>query len=197
MYHLSIKITSRGKGKSAVAAAAYRAGEKITNEYTGITHDYTKKSGVEHTEILLPDNAPAEYKNRAVLWNAVEQSEKAKNSQLAREIEIALPVELTLLENKVLVRDYVKKNFVEHGMCADIAIHNPISIDDNGNKVIGKNPHAHIMLTMRPFNDDGTWGEESRKEYILNKQGEKIRLASGEFKSHKVYSTDWNEQTKT
>ena len=92
IYHCSIKITSRGKGKSAVAAAAYRAAEKITNEYDGVTHDYTRKGGVVHTEILLPDNAPAEYQDRAVLWNAVEKIEKAKNAQLAREIELALPV---------------------------------------------------------------------------------------------------------
>jgi hypothetical protein len=95
IYHLSIKIISRGKGKSAVAAAAYRAGETITNEYDGITHDYSRKGGVVHAEILLPENAPEEYRSRAVLWNAVEKSERYKTAQLAREIEIALPVELT------------------------------------------------------------------------------------------------------
>ena len=95
IYHCSIKIISRGKGKSAVAAAAYRSGENLTNEYDGITHDYTRKGGVVHTEILLPDHAPTEYADRAVLWNAVEKIEKAKNAQLAREIEIALPKELT------------------------------------------------------------------------------------------------------
>jgi ATP-dependent exoDNAse (exonuclease V) alpha subunit len=153
IYHLSIKIISRGKGKSAVAAAAYRAGEKITNEYDGITHDFTRKSGVAHTTILLPENAPMDYQDRAVLWNAVEKIEKAKNSQLAREIEIALPVELSLLQNKSLVREYVKRNFVEHGMCADVCIH------DTGNG----NPHAHIMLTMRPISEDGTWGAKSKK----------------------------------
>lgn len=95
IYHCSIKIISRGKGKSAVAAAAYRSGEALTNEYDGITHDYTRKGGIVHTEILLPDNAPAAYADRSVLWNAVEKAEKAKNAQLAREIEIALPHELT------------------------------------------------------------------------------------------------------
>jgi len=107
---LSIKIISHGKGKSAVAAAAYRAGEKIINQYDGIEHDYTRKGGVVHTEILLSDNAPAEYPDRAVLWNAVKKIERAKNSQLARKIELALSVELTLLQNKSLVREYVKKN---------------------------------------------------------------------------------------
>jgi len=109
-------------------------------------HDYTRKGGIVHTEILLPANAPPEYADRTDLWNAVEKTEKAKNSQLARELEIALPKELSLLQNKALVRDYVKTHFVEHGMCADIAIH------DTG----GGNPHAHIMLTMRPFNEDRT-----------------------------------------
>jgi ATP-dependent exoDNAse (exonuclease V) alpha subunit len=144
IYHLHIQIVSRGKGNSAVASAAYRAGEKITNEYDGEIHDYTRKGGVVYTEILLPDHAPAEYKNRAVLWNAVEKSEAAKNAQLAREFEISLPKELTLLQNKSLVRRYVAENFVRKGMCADIAIH-----DKNDG-----NPHAHLMLTMRPIDED-------------------------------------------
>jgi len=186
IYHLSIKIISRGKGKSAVAAAAYRAGEKITNEYDGLIHDYTSKGGVVHTEVLLPDNAPAEYKNRVVLWNAVEKTERAKNSQLAREIELALPVELSREQNISLVREYVKRHFVEKGMCADLAIH-----DKNDG-----NPHAHIMLTMRPINEDGTWGAKSKKEYILDGSGEKILLKSGEFKTRKINAVDWNDRGK-
>ncbi len=137
IYHCSIKIISRGKGKSAVAAAAYRAGEKLTNDFDGETHDYTHKGGVVHTEILLPGHAPAAFSDRAVLWNAVEKIEKAKNAQLAREIEIALPRELTREQGISLVREYVKEQFVNAGMCADFAIH------DTG----GGNPHAHIMLT--------------------------------------------------
>ena len=105
MYHLSIKIITRGIGKSAVAAAAYRAGKAIKNKRDGLLHDYTRKQGISHIEILLPDNAPAEYKSSAVLWNAVKQIERVKNSQLSREIEIALPVELTLLQSKSLVRE--------------------------------------------------------------------------------------------
>jgi hypothetical protein len=186
IYHLSIKIISRGKGKSAVAAAAYRAGETITNEYDGITHDYSRKGGVVHTEILLPEHAPGEYVDRAVLWNAVEQIEKNKNSQLAREVELALPVELSREQNISLVREYVKRHFVEAGMCADVCVH-----DKNDG-----NPHAHIMLTMRPFEQDGEWGAKSRKEYLLDKHGERIRLKSGEFKTRKVDMMDWNEQTK-
>ena len=153
IYHCSIKIISRGKGKSAVAAAAYRAGQTLTNEYDGVTHDYTRKGGIVHTEILLPDNAPPEYADRAVLWNAVEKIEKAKNAQLAREIEIALPVELTKEQNISLVREYVKQHFVAAGMCADFAIH------DTG----GGNPPAHIMLTMHPFEQGGAWGAVQKK----------------------------------
>ena len=186
IYHLSIKIISRGKGKSAVAAAAYRAAEKITNEYDGQTHDYTRKGGVVHTEILLPDNAPPEYQDRAILWNAVERIEKAKNSQLAREIEISLPKELTMEQNLSLVREYVNQHFVEKGICADVAIH------DAGD---GKY-HAHVLLTMRPFNEDGTWGDKQKKEYLLDKDGNKIYdPKKRQYKCKSIPTTDWNEQS--
>lgn len=186
IYHLSIKIISRGKGKSAVAASAYRSGEKIKNEYDGIVHDFTRKGGIAHTEILLPQNAPQEFANRSVLWNSVEKIEKSKNSQLAREIEIALPKELDREKQIELVRNYVKENFVDVGMCADIAIH-----DKNDG-----NPHAHILLTMRPLNEDKTWGAKSKKEYIFDKNGEKIKLKNGNYKTRKIDTVDWNEQEK-
>jgi len=136
---------------------------------------------------MLPDNAPAEFSDRAVLWNAVERVEKAKNSQLAREIEIALPVEISEMQNLSLVREYVKKNFVEHGMCADITIH-----DKNDG-----NPHAHVMLTMRPFNEDKTWGDKQKKVYILDDNGDKIYdPIKRQYKCGKEQTTDWNEQHK-
>ncbi len=152
IYHCSIKIISRGKGKSAVAAAAYRAGELIKNEYDGIVHDYTHKGGVVHTEILLPGHAPAAYADRAVLWNAVEKVERYRTAQLAREIELALPVELTREQGIALAREYVRRQFVAAGMCADLCVH------DKGDG----NPHAHILLTMRPLEQDGSWGAKSR-----------------------------------
>ncbi|MBZ2385809.1 MobA/MobL family protein [Anaerococcus murdochii] len=186
IYHLSIKIISRGKGKSAVAASAYRSGEKIKNEYDGIVHDFTRKGGIAHTEILLPQNAAQEFANRSVLWNSVEKIEKSKNSQLAREIEIALPKELDMEKQIELVRNYVKENFVDVGMCADIAIH-----DKNDG-----NPHAHILLTMRPLNEDKTWGAKSKKEYILDENGEKVKLKNGNYKTRKINTVDWNEQDK-
>ena len=186
IYHLSIKIISRGKGKSAVAAASYRSGEKIKNEYDGIVHDFTRKGGIAHTEILLPQNAPQEFSDRGTLWNSVEKIEKSKNSQLAREIEIALPKELNREKQIELVREYVKENFVKVGMCADIALH-----DKNDG-----NPHAHILLTMRPLNEDKTWGAKSKKEYSLDENGEKVKLKNGNYKTRKINTVDWNEQDK-
>ncbi|EJP24024.1 MobA/MobL family protein [Peptostreptococcaceae bacterium AS15] len=186
IYHLSIKIISRGKGKSAVAAASYRSGEKIKNEYDGIVHDFTRKGGIAHTEILLPQNAPQEFSDRGTLWNSVEKIEKSKNSQLAREIEIALPKELNREKQIELVREYVKENFVKVGMCADIAVH-----DKNDG-----NPHAHILLTMRPLNEDKTWGAKSKKEYIFDKNGEKVKLKNGNYETRKINTVDWNEQDK-
>ena len=186
IYHLSIKIISRGKGKSAVAASAYRSGEKIKNEYDGIVHDFTRKGGIAHTEIILPQNAPQEFSDRGILWNSVEKIEKSKNSQLAREIEVALPKELNREKQIELVRKYVKQNFVKVGMCADIALH-----DKNDG-----NSHAHILLTMRPLNEDKTWGAKSKKEYILDENGEKVKLKNGNYKTRKINTVDWNEQDK-
>ena len=186
IYHCSIKIIKRSEGRSAVAAAAYRSGEKLINEWDGMTHNYTKKRGVIYSEILLPSHAPPSFADRSALWNNVEQIEKSRDAQLAREIEIALPGELDRQEQISLVRAYVRDNFVAAGMCADFAIH------DKGDG----NPHAHIMLTMRPLKANGEWGAKCRKEYDLGEHGQRIRLPSGAFKSHRVNTTDWNEQTK-
>lgn len=171
---------------SAVGASAYRSGEVLKNEYDGITHDFTRKRGIVHTEILLPPHAPPDFADRSTLWNSVEKIEKSKNSQLAREIEVALPIELDREQQIQLVRDYVQKNFVSVGMCADIAIHD---------KETG-NPHAHIMLTMRPLEQSGEWGAKSKKEYILDKNGQRIKLKNGSFKSRKIDTVDWNSKEK-
>ena len=184
IYHCSIKIVSRGKGKSAVAAAAYRSGEKLTNEWDGLTHDYTKKGGVVHSEILLPAHAPPAFSDRSTLWNSVELSEKSNNAQLAREVEIALPVELSREEQTRLVREYCSSQFVSKGMIADFNLH------DTG----GGNPHAHILLTMRPLDEKGAWLPKSKKEYVLDENGEKIRLPSGRYKTRKVDLVDWNNR---
>ena len=171
---------------SAVGASAYRSGEILKNEYDGVPHDFTRKRGIAHTEILLPPHAPPDFADRSTLWNSVEKIEKSKNSQLAREIEIALPTELDREQQIRLVREYVQENFVSVGMCADIAIHDK----KNGN------PHAHIMLTMRPLEQSGEWGAKSKKEYILDKNGQRIKLKNGSFKTRKVDLTDWNDKGK-
>ena len=178
---------SRGKGKSAVAAAAYRSGEKLTNEWDGMTHDYTRKGGVVHTEIMLPPHAPPSFSDRSTLWNSVELYEKAGNAQLAREIDAALPIELSREEQIRLVREYCSSQFVSRGMCVDYAIHDT----DSGN------PHCHIMLTMRPLDERGTWAAKSKKEYDLDENGERIRLPSGRYKTHKVDLTGWNDKDNT
>ena len=168
IYHCNISIVSRGKGKSAVAAAAYRSGEKLTNEWDGMTHDYTRKGGVVHTEIMLPPHAPPSFSDRSTLWNSVELYEKAGNAQLAREIDAALPIELSREEQIRLVREYCSSQFVSRGMCVDFAIHDT----DSGN------PHCHIMLTMRPLDERGAWAAKSKKEYDLDENGERIRSAN-------------------
>jgi len=184
IYHLSAQIIGRSGGKSSVASSAYRAGEKIHDKHIGQTFDYTKKQGVDYTEILAPSNAPKWASDRSKLWNEVEKIEKSKNSQLARELNIALPKELSKDQQIELIRNFVKKQFVAKGMVADLAMHH----------LAGENPHAHVMLTVRPFNEDKTWGAKSKKEYVFDKKGEKIRLKSGEFKSIKIDSTDWNKK---
>ena len=187
IYHWNIGIVSRGKGKSAVAAAAYRSGEKITNEWDGMTHDYTRKGGVVHTEIMLPPHAPPSFSDRSTLWNSVELYEKAGNAQLAREIDAALPIELSREEQIRLVREYCSSQFVSRGMCVDFVIH-----DTNSG-----NPHCHIMLTMRPLDERGAWAAKSKKEYDLDENGERIRLPSGRYKTHKIDLTGWNDKDNT
>lgn len=186
IYHCSIKIVKRSQGKSAVAAAAYRSGEKLTNEWDGVTHDYTHKGGIAHAEIMLSPHAPPTFSERSTLWNSVEVFEKNSDAQLAREIEIALPAELDRQAQLELVRAYVNDTFVSVGMCADFALHDK----DDGN------PHAHIMLTLRPLEQGGNWGAKCRKEYDLDENGQRIRLPSGAFKSHRVNTTDWNDREK-
>lgn len=186
-FHFSVNIISRGKGKSAVASAAYISGEKIKNEWDGVTHDYTKKQGVISKEIFLPDHAPEEYKDRKTLWNSVELFEKNSNAQLARNFIISLPKELSIEENKNMIEEYIQTNFVKEGMIVDLAIHDE---SREGNK----NIHAHIMTIVRPINEDGTWGQKSKKEYILDEKGEKILNKNGKPKTRKVELTSWNDK---
>lgn len=185
IYHCTCKIISRGQGRSAVGASAYRSGEKLYNEYDGIEHDYTKKGGVVYSEIMLCENAPKEYQDRQTLWNAVEQIEKSSKAQLAREYEVALPVELSREEQIKLVRDFAKENFVDNGMCVDFSIHDK----EDGN------PHAHIMLTTRPIEQDNSWGVKQKKEYILDKNGQKqYDKKKQTYKCKTVKTTNWDSK---
>lgn len=184
IYHMSTKIISRSKGKSSIASSAYRSGEKLYNKRDGLVHDYTKRKDVIYKEIFKPTNAPNWVFNREQLWNEVEQIEKSKNSQLAREIDIALPIELNEKERIELLRNYVIDNFSNKGMVADVVIHD---------KKDG-NPHSHIMLTMRPFEENGEWGAKAKKEYILDKDGNKTYTKNGSVKSRKIETTNWNKK---
>lgn len=151
LYHLSSQIIGRSGGKSAVASSAYRAGEKIQDEHIGLTFDYTKKMGVDHQEILAPDPSPAWAHDRGQLWNQVEKIEKRKDSQLARELNIAIPKELTREQQIELVRNFAKEQFVAKGMIADVTMHHLNS----------ENPHTHIMLTTREIGSEG-FGKKNR-----------------------------------
>ena len=145
IYHMNAMVISRGSGGSAVAASAYRSGENIEDERTGETHDYARRSGVDGTEIIAPDGAGDWVRDRDRLWNAAESAEKRKDSQVAREVRVALPSELDPEQRRELVRDFASREFVERGMVADVAYH-------GGG---GENPHAHIMLTTRTLTAEG------------------------------------------
>ena len=155
-YRLSAKIIGRSSGRSSVAAAAYRAGAQLHDERQGLDHDYTRKNGVLHSEIMAPKNAPDWMTDRSKLWNAVEAVERRKDAQLAREIQLSLPHELTETQNQQLVRRFVQSHFVDRGMIADLAIHAP---DRQGDQ---RNIHAHIMLTTRVLTSDG-FGKKNRE----------------------------------
>lgn len=185
IYHFSAQVISRKNGSSSVASSAYRSGEKLIDERTGIIHDYRRKKGVVYSEILVPSNAPSWAKERQKLWNEVEKIEKSKNSQLAREINIAIPREFNKELQIEFIKKYTEDNFVKNGMVADIAIH------DNKDG----NPHAHIMLTMRAFDKEGEWLGKQRKEYILDKDGNKqYDKKTKTYKCKTVKTTNWDEK---
>lgn len=195
--HCQVKNIGRSSGRSAVASSAYRSGEKLEDRETGLQHDYTKKSGIEYTEIILCKNAPEEYKDRSTLWNEVQKIEKAKDARLAREWEVAIPKELSKEQGQKLVHDF-GQSLANEGMCVDIAIH------DKGDG----NRHAHIMGTTRPIQENGEWGSKEKKAYSLDQSGQKIPILdeNGEQKigakgrkmwqRETVESNDWNKTEK-
>ena len=185
IFHWSMKIVRRSMGKSAVAAAAYRSGTKLVNEWDGVTHDYTAKQNVAHSEIMLPAHAPPAFQDHSILWNSVEQIEKSKDSQLARDLEISLPIELSKSEQIELARAYIRDTFVSAGMCADFSFH-----DKAGN------PHIHILLTVRPLKLSGEWDAKCRKVYELDEDGQRIPDGKGGWKNHREDMVDWNSREK-
>ena len=184
IYHLEAKVVSRGAGRSACAASAYLSCSAIYNDYDGVQHDYTRKGGLVWEQIFLPEYAPQEWQDRAILWNAVEENEKTKDSRLAREFVPALPIELTPEQWKELLTDFIQGSFVSEGMCADVAIHDP--------DPPGHNPHAHILLTVRPLNADGTWQYKTEKEYLCVRNGEERGFTAAEFKE--AQAEGWEKQ---
>ncbi len=174
----------RGTGRSACAAAAYISCSRILNDYDGVQHDYTRKQGLIWQQIFLPVTAPAAWRERAKLWNAVEAAETAKDSRLARELVIALPIELSREEQIGLLQEFIEKQLVAEGMCADAAIHDPYPP--------GHNPHAHILLTVRPLDEHGKWQYKTEKEYLCVKNGEERGFTAAEFKQ--AQADGWEKQ---
>ncbi len=185
LFHFHVGQIKRSSGQSAIACAAYRAGEKLHSEYYGDDSDYTHKGGVVCSEILLPTHAPPEYADRETLWNAVEKAEKHPKAQLAYSFDIALQNEFSMAENIELARQFLLENFVSRGMIVDFAIHQP----DKGDGI--PNPHFHVMCPIRPLNEDGTWGAKQHREYILDENGERIQDANGDYVFNAVQTTDW------
>ena len=188
--HTHVDIVSRSKGASVIAKAAYNARDKLQDEYYGKTHDYSKKEDLVFSKIFLPEHIPKEFSNREYLWNSVEKIEKSKNSQLARNLLFTLPRELNEEDRIRLISEFIEENFTSKGMIADCNIHNPMASDHE------EQPHAHILLTLREMDSEGKWKPKCRKEYILDENGEKIKIKSGNYKSRKVNLNDWNEPDK-
>lgn len=182
IYHNAVSIGSRGSGQSACASSAYISCSVVYNDYDGVQHDYTQKSGLVWEQIFLPPMAPPEWQDRETLWNAVESAEKSKDNRLSRMHVVALPVELGKDEWIPLLTEYIQTQFVSDGMCVDVAIHD----------TDGHNPHAHIMTTLRPLNPDGTWQHKTEKEYICIRNGEERGFTAAEFKEAR--NDGWQKQ---
>ena len=186
LFHFHVTQIKRSTGQSAVAAAAYRSGEKLHSEYYGEDSDYTRKRGVICSEILLPAHAPQEYADRETLWNAVEKVERGKKAQLAYSFDIALQNEFSMEENINLARQFLLEQFVRRGMIVDFAVHSPDK-EDGGIS----NPHFHVMCPIRPIEPNGKWGNKQRREYVLDEDGNRIPDGTGDYVFNAVPTTDW------
>ncbi|WP_367376903.1 MobQ family relaxase [Lactiplantibacillus plantarum] len=185
IFHISFSNISAGKGRSAIASAAYRSGEKLFDQKEGRNYYYVR-SVIPESFILTPKNAPEWASDREKLWNEVEKNDRKSNSRYAKEFNVALPVELSESEQKELLTKYVQENFVDQGMVADVAIHR-----DHPD-----NPHAHVMLTNRPFNPDGSWGLKAKTQYIKDENGKQLLTKSGFPKQRKIWLVDWDKKEK-
>lgn len=198
IYHAHFQIIKRSKGQSAVASSAYRSGHKLHDDFNDKIHDYRRKKGVVYHEVMLCDNAPEQWKNEEILWNNVEKSEKSAKAQLAREADFALPKELDQQQQIALAHDYVQRNFIDRGMCAQLDVHNPH----------GDQPHFHVMLTMRAIGKNGQFLPKSRNEFILDDEGNRIPIidpktgkqkinpkqrGARQWRRRTVSTTDWND----
>jgi len=185
-YHFCVKQVCRSKGQSSVSSAAYRSGERLYSEYYGEYSDYTNKTGIVLTGIMLPENAPEEFSDRQTLWNSVEVNEKNKKAQLAYSFDFSLQNEFTMEENIEIASEYIRENFVAKGMIADFAVHLPDKKDGGI-----PNPHVHVMCPIRPLDKDGKWGQKQKRVYELDKDGNRVRSENGSWKFAAVPTTDW------
>lgn len=185
IFHMSFSNISAGKGRSAIASAAYRSGEKLFDDKEG-RHYFYARAVMPESFILTPKNAPKWANDRQKLWNEVEKKDRKANSRYAKEFNVALPVELTNEEQKALITKFVQETFVDKGMVADVAIHRDHE----------ENPHAHVMLTNRPFNPDGSWGLKSKTQYVLDKNGKQLLTKNGNPKQRKIWLVDWDKPGK-
>ena len=185
IFHMSFSNISAGKGRSAIASAAYRSGEKLFDDKEGRSYFYAR-SVMPESFILTPKNAPKWANDRQKLWNEVEKKDRKANSRYAKEFNVALPVELANEEQKALITKFVQETFVDKGMVADVAIHRDHE----------ENPHAHVMLTNRPFNPDGSWGLKSKTQYVLDKNGKQLLTKNGNPKQRKIWLVDWDKPGK-
>lgn len=191
LYHFHVEPVSRADGRSAVACAAYRSGQRLIDDYYGTIQDYTKKLGILHTEITLPSHAPERFYDRETLWNELEWIEKHPKAQLMYSFDFALQNEFSYEENFNLAKTFIKENFVDAGMICDWAIHDP----DKGDDGI-PNPHVHVLAPIRPLNPDGTWGFKEHREYLFDEAGSPIYGKDGKQKFNAVPETDWGSPEK-
>lgn len=184
--HFNIRIVSRAKAESVVAAAAYQSGEKLFSEYDGQWKSDDHLERIVFKDILLPPNAPRAYADRQTLWNAVDASETKDNAQTARRFIITLPKELSIEDNIALIRNYCQTQFVDKGMIVDLAVH----FEDSD----PPNPHAHLLCSMRSMDEQGHWNDKTKTAYALDENGNRIMGKNGKWKRIRMDTVDWNDR---